>query len=245
MNTKSLTLAVRVLLFLTISFVAVFSFKVFTPSRAQNADERELEDKIPKHVPIKVKIRQDKEQKIKDMRNDQGVRDFELEVTNTSDKPIYFLDFYIVIPEIITENGGTLGMPLRYGRLAFIKHNARPLPEDIPLKPGETYVFKIPEMDQKGWYRHKSRGYMEDPKKIQLIFTHLSFGDGTGFDTTGALPYPYEKKQSFASSDRGCPQPRVVALTAPSISLTSFGNKNKSISNYWLLSRRPAMPQSA
>jgi hypothetical protein len=112
MNTKSLTVAVRVILFLTISFVAVFSFKVFTPSRAQNADEREIEDKIPKHVPIKVRIKQDKERAVKDMKNDQWVRDFELEVTNTSDKPIYFLDFYIVIPEIITENGGTLGMPL-------------------------------------------------------------------------------------------------------------------------------------
>jgi hypothetical protein len=92
MNTKSLTLAVRVLLFLTISFVAVFSFKVFTPSRAQNADERELEDKIPKHVPIKVKIKSEKETSFRDLANPKWIRDFELDITNTSDKPIYFLE---------------------------------------------------------------------------------------------------------------------------------------------------------
>jgi hypothetical protein len=78
--------------------------------------------------------------------------------------------------------------------LAFVKHDTKPLPEDVPIKPGETYAFKIAEKNQKGWYAHKAVGYIKDPKKIQLIFAGLSFGDGTGFDTTGALPYPYERK---------------------------------------------------
>src|SRR5712691_2251323 len=43
--------------------------------RSQQAkEERELEDKIPKHVPIKTKIRAEREKLVKDPNNSQWVR---------------------------------------------------------------------------------------------------------------------------------------------------------------------------
>ena len=204
MNSQSSGFGKRLLLFLTISLTVFFCFKMFAPSRAQNSEEREIEDKIPKHVPIKVKIKSGKEKAVRDMKNARWLRDFELEVRNTSDKPIYFLELWIILPEIISENGMRVGIPLRYGRMEFIHFNTLSIPQDIPIKPGETYTFTIPEKDQRGWYAHKARGYMADPKKILIQFVQLSFGDGTGFNRTDATPYPSKKQQSFADPDPGC-----------------------------------------
>ena len=60
-------------------------------SRAQEAEkkEREVVDRIPKHLPIKVKVK--KPEKLKDAKNDDWLDDMELEVTNTGTKPIYCL----------------------------------------------------------------------------------------------------------------------------------------------------------
>jgi hypothetical protein len=49
--------------------------------------ERTFDDKIPKRVPIKIKIRAEKEKAFKDLKNANWHRDFVLEVTNTSNKP--------------------------------------------------------------------------------------------------------------------------------------------------------------
>lgn len=53
--------------------------------------ERILESLVKQDVPIKVKIKKEKEQSFKDLNNRKWAREFELEVTNTGDKPIYFL----------------------------------------------------------------------------------------------------------------------------------------------------------
>src|SRR5689334_18813693 len=52
-------------------------------------NERQLEDQIPKHIPIKIKIKKEKEAGFKDLNNERWAREFELEVTNTGTKPIY------------------------------------------------------------------------------------------------------------------------------------------------------------
>jgi len=62
-------------------------------------EERELEDKIPKHLPIKVKIKAEKEKEFKDVDNPHWARDFELEVKNTGTKPIYRLGLLLLLPE--------------------------------------------------------------------------------------------------------------------------------------------------
>jgi hypothetical protein len=116
-----------------------------------------------------------------------------LEVTNTSDKPIYYLDLWLVYPEIITGSGAELCVPLRYGRMNFIDHQTLPLPADVPIRPKETYVFKIPARDQKGWEWHKAREDRPDPRKVLIKFVQLSFGDGIGFSGTDAKAYPYRR----------------------------------------------------
>ena len=107
-------------------------------------EKRELEDKIPKHVPIKVKIRSEKEKGFKDLTNGNWLRDFELEVTNTSNKPIYFLELWLMLPDTKTENNRPLAFSLRYGRDDFIDYETRSVATDVPIQPHETYTFIIP-----------------------------------------------------------------------------------------------------
>ncbi|MGI9108364.1 MAG: hypothetical protein ACR2G4_19220 [Pyrinomonadaceae bacterium] len=159
-----------------------------------SASERELEDKVPAHLPIKAKV--------KNLHNKKWLDDLEIEIRNTGDKPIYYLNFAVVLPEVRSENGNPTGFSLRYGNWGLVDPDKRPTPEDVSINPGESYVFKLPERSVKGWRGYKARSGQADPKKVVLIFNSLRFGDGTGFWTTGGVPVP-NKKVSQNSCEKG------------------------------------------
>ena len=71
--------------------------------------ERELEDQIPKHLPIKIKIKADKERAFKNLQNEDWHRDLELEIRNTGDKPIYYIDLLMVFPDVLDSAGNKTG----------------------------------------------------------------------------------------------------------------------------------------
>lgn len=209
MNSHTRTFALRLPILLVVIFGsgAILLTKEVLSVGAAQSQERVIDDTIPKHVPIKVKLTREKEKAFKDLKNDKWYRDFELEVTNKSDKPIYYLELVLVMPDEISINGNPMGFPLRYGRPEFIYFDTRPLPADIPIKPGESYVFKIAEKFQEGWQEEKARSNRPDPAKIQFIFVAMSFGDGTGFNGSPAWPYPYTREQSSTGQCRAAPQP--------------------------------------
>src|SRR5205807_3746633 len=155
-------------------------------SSAQSSRERQVDNEIPKHVPIKVKLKAEKEKKFKDLGNADWVRDFELEVTNNSDKPIYFLEFLLELPETVSENNNPIAFSLRYGRIDFIHFNTRPTDTDVPIQPGETHNFTIDEKWVRGWEHGRTRLHLSDPARVKLLFVQLAFGDGSGFNGTGA-----------------------------------------------------------
>ncbi|HKO44295.1 MAG TPA: hypothetical protein VJU84_13550 [Pyrinomonadaceae bacterium] len=215
MNPQSITLPKLLLLVFTLPLVFMLLLRAFPAvGIAQSTEEREIKNKIPEHLPIKVKIRAEKERAFKDLKDENWVKDFALEVTNTSTKPIYFLELSLIYPELIEPNGRPVGVPLRYGRMDVIDHRTRATVDDLPIKPGETYVYTIPKRDRRGWNARKAKGYVPDPRKVILQFVHLSFGDGTGFNRTDAEPYPYKRKQFLSS---GCEDPARIAKAEKNI----------------------------
>src|SRR6266496_1137118 len=62
-----------------------------TSSVAALQEARVFENAIRKDVPVKIKIKQETEATFKDLNNEKWVSEFELELTNTGNKPIYFL----------------------------------------------------------------------------------------------------------------------------------------------------------
>lgn len=139
--------------------------------------ETAFEDEIPKHVPIKIKIKKDKEAAFKDLKNKRWARDFELEVTNTGTKPIYSLSL-LLVTDLKAAAGFRIVASLFYGKLGEMTDRATP--EDIPIKPGETYVLKIHPGQLNAWDTIQLKENRPHPKRIQLKFQGLNFGDGTG-----------------------------------------------------------------
>jgi len=186
----------RLLVFFLIFFACVLLMKgMSAPSVAQSSEEREFEDKVPKHLPLKIKIKKEKEKAVKDLQNDKWLRDFELEVTNIGDKPIYFLYFVVTLDEITAPNGTNMAFPLMYGRAELGSIEKKAESDDLPIKPGETYVFKAYDGNVRGWELFRRDYNKPQPKKLILNFVVLSFGDGTGFWRSDGhfVPEPKDK----------------------------------------------------
>jgi len=186
--------------------ILLFSFLILggvgivsSTAQAPPKEEREFEDKIPKHLPIKVTVKYP--EKVKNLQNENWVQDLELAVENKSDKPIYYLGLMVILDDVKTEDNYKLGFPLQYGRGDLIDWSVPLQPDDVPIKPGETYTFKIPVNLQQGWERHAARHGLSKavPKKVRLKFQSLNFGDGTGFGTVEGVPVDIHAKSAANS----------------------------------------------
>jgi hypothetical protein len=143
-------------------------------------EERQLEDSIPKHVPIKIKIKKEKEAGFKDLKNERWAREFELEVTNTSTKPIYSLYLYVVT-DIKAAAGFRIVFPLYYGRDELGNIRTRAEPTDVPINPGESVSLKIHPGQLDAWDLARRKENRPFPKHLKVSFQFLSLGDGTGY----------------------------------------------------------------
>ena len=118
----------------------------------------------------------------------------EIEVKNVSNKPIYFLLLDVYFPRAIVAGDDGVGRPmmisLEYGRYDLLK-DARATSEDVPIKPGGSHVFKIPEEKRRGLrnrfaYRATAGATFET---VLLRVYAVGFGDGTGF-RAGGIAFP-------------------------------------------------------
>jgi hypothetical protein len=157
-------------------------------SQGATARERKIGVGIPKHLPLKFEV--------KNLNSERWVYDLEINVTNTSTKPIYFLDFFITVPGYINKStGNKLGFWFRYGRIELISFKEPLRPDDLPLEPGATHTFKISEGLAKGWEDQSKREGRPEPAILNLQFQRLNFGDGTGFETTAGEPIDINRKR--------------------------------------------------
>lgn len=154
------------------------------------------EQAFPQERRLEVKTFRDMPVVVQEVRNLQGgenwFRDLEIEIKNTSTKPIYFINIVIEFPDAPAPSAPanapqgvrtSVGFTLKYGnpRLGNIRNSAEP--GDVPINPGETYVFKVPETRWRGFEDMKVKGQIPPgtENSITIDFTHIIFGDGTGF----------------------------------------------------------------
>lgn len=199
-STNLRLLPVAILLASSLFLLITTSVLASAQSPSEPTKDRLLLDLIPKHVPIKVKIKKEKEESFKDLRNEHWVRELEVEVTNTGDKPIYFLDLALVtnvaagvnlvLNDADDAQGNRLGLVLRYGRSALGDITSTAAADDLPIKPGETVILTIHPGEVGGWELSVRDGNHPQPTRLQLIFQQLSFGDGTGLSGGEGSPYP-------------------------------------------------------
>jgi hypothetical protein len=183
-----LTLAVLTLALVTGSF---------EPGLTQSAKtERKINTRTFHGMPLKVK-------EIRNLQKEEGwFRDLEIEVENISDKPLYYIGLTIEFPDIhpslfdpTAPANATTGVWLAFGppRLGDVKNLATP--DDISLKPGETYVFKMMEGWALGFESIKKTKNLppQAMDKMNMKFDAISFGDGTGYVAGERRVYPKKK----------------------------------------------------
>jgi hypothetical protein len=194
--------------------LSVVAFFGFSAGRAQSdeKEEREVVEKIPKHLPIKVKVK--KPEKLKDAKNEDWLGELEVEVTNTGTKPIYYIHISVFLPDVFAPTGINFGYPLQYGRTELVALSEPVRPDDVPLKPGGVVVLKVPAERAELWRQGRAKGDRPNPKKIELIFNNLNFGDGTGFVGSTGKPLPEVKEQGANATCPGGDSTAVVGAAS-------------------------------
>ena len=181
-------------------------------AKAQD-EERELVNQIPKHIPLAIKIKKEKEKDSKDLRNEHWAHDFELEVTNTGPKPIYF--FHLMIFQDVRDLAGQeVAATIIYGRPEIGDIRVLPSPQDVPINPGESTFVKIHPGTVEAWDKRRQNEGRELPKRIRVMFQFLSFGDHTGYAAFEGVPIP-QKPISESNSSRSSPVQNEAQSEAP------------------------------
>ncbi len=186
---KHITLSVLLLAALVVFGIALVSSVVSVTASKQESQvteefgsKRKLKQRKFKDMPIVVhKVRNI------DAEESEWFRTLEIEVKNVSNKPIYYIllniEFPDVSPPVNAPSNALTGFPIWYGDARFSRGSELATPEDVSLKPGETYAFKIPAPRVQGLETLKKHRRLtsEAIKNLVISFVSVSFGDRTGF----------------------------------------------------------------
>lgn len=173
--------------------------------QSQTQQERQVENTIPKHVPLEVKLTKEKDKNWKDLKNKNWARDFEVEVTNTGDEPIYTVAIRLYF-DLSNEPQEFPFADILYGRPEITRIGSRPTADDIPIKPGESKILPLQPGDVKLLERGRRERGWRLPTKVKIKFLFLTFGDGTCLEFDGNR-YPKHSSQTskvdnFSSQSR-------------------------------------------
>jgi hypothetical protein len=196
-QTTALSLSKRLLLFVICGAASVFlitTIYALGPVQESSRQERTLKIREFEDMPVELV-------EIRNHESESWSKDLEIEVKNVSSKPIYFVRAYLIFPDEKTATGES-GIRLTWGDAAKLDSRNYALAEAERVEPGKTFVLTIPEMLRKG-IAAKQRLHPEVTKKLELEFTKIYFGDGTGFegpqfrDFRGNDPPKSEKNHSI------------------------------------------------
>jgi hypothetical protein len=186
-------------MYLSIFFLLVFGLAVkprITATALQQAslpsEERKIEvinsRALAASVPIAITA-------IRNLQGQDWLKEVEIEIQNTSNKPIYYLEiatFFPDLPKFAGVDGSErrVMMTLYYGRIELAHLSQRPDSTDVPIQPLEKYVFKIPEPKRQGLEAILSRQNLTPAaiRNINFKIYMVNFGDGTGVRV--GSPYP-------------------------------------------------------
>jgi len=124
---------------------------------------------------------------VRHLQGENWLHELEVKVKNISERPIYYVRFGIAMPGVIGPKYKTYGLFLRYGRPALISPTHLPGPQDTPIKPGGSYIFKVPDVSWKRFTDYMaSIGQTEaSVEKVVFRFDTIKFEDGSGYANGG------------------------------------------------------------
>lgn len=188
-------------------------------------------------LPVEINV-------IRNFHGPHWLRDLEVGVKNTSDKPIYELYLTLFLPHDVDAEGRNYAVSLEYGPLRLIDPDERPAVGDEPIGPGETVLLRVDERLTKGYEYHlsKNRVHGDASNLVHMAVVTVNFGDGTGF-INGGVPYPadplmpkpklrYSKVPVYSNQQSMRFQVPPVSLPALSVRPSLAANTLRSVSAF-------------
>ena len=153
---------------------------------------------------------------VRNITSENWLQDLEIEIENRSSKPLYFLEIILSFPDIPRRpvDGAMRGqiISLTHGDVRLMNKNEYATLEDVPIKPNQKLILRIPESKWKGFESvlNELNISKSSIKKIGIRVNMGSYGDGIGF-RIGGVPFDH-RSSSYNFSQRD----------GPSVGLTKF-----------------------
>jgi hypothetical protein len=114
--------------------------------------------------------------------SEDWLKDFSLEIKNISGRPIYFVEYALIIPQN-NGDGTPASFRLTYGRNELTDYQQTAERNDTAIQPGETVSLKVSEAAYRSFLYHmKAENHSLAPaSEARLIIQSINFGDGTGW----------------------------------------------------------------
>jgi hypothetical protein len=181
-------------IFSSVLFLICFALPAYSQDEsvsvavAEDENKITIEHNLPKFVPLKVEIT--------GLDSADVLRDFEVKITNISEKPIYSLRYALKSVDVKI-SGAPISYTFEYGRKALSgganeseENNVKPT--DKPINPGESITFKLPEITVNVRKKNIELGMYPNIKIYELVLIDLTYADRTGF-TKGGFFSPKKK----------------------------------------------------
>lgn len=152
-----------------ICFVALQSYSI------ASAQLTEVENALPKTVPLKVEF--------KGYDQEKWWYSMEAKITNVGKKPIFFLHTYLEL-NALTEYGNNITIGFKFGDPDRL-FSDKPLDTDSPLLPGESYILKVVPAQADAWDLGHRTTRKFSPTRGEFRLAWLNFGDGASMDGGG------------------------------------------------------------
>jgi hypothetical protein len=114
--------------------------------------------------------------------SEDWLKDFSLEVKNISGRPIYFVEYALIIPQHRGDRTPA-SFRLTYGRNELVNYQQVAERNDTAIHPGETVSLKISEGAYRSFmhYMEAENNSIAPASEARLVIQSINFGDGTGW----------------------------------------------------------------
>lgn len=176
------------------------AYEKILPIKAASQKKSLQDDTGKRKYEYKQSVKGIKVVEIRNLQSDNWAEDLEIEIKNTSEKPIYYIRLVLTLNEIkLPPNYYPLGFIIKYGNDRHINVGSLAEADEPSIKPGENYVLKIP-MDQiEGWKRKQAEYNPPPVTRVELYFNVINYGDGTGYLGEKPQSNPPKKRSSNTS----------------------------------------------
>lgn len=168
-------------LFLTYFTLIGYSQDESIVEATQAESQITIEHNLPDYVPLKVELF--------NLDSTDVLRDFQVKVTNISERPIYSIRFALKSVDVQV-SGAPITSSFEYGRHALSgganESEANKIKNtDKPINSGESVIFKLPKKAVDVRKKNIELGMYPKPKIYELVFIDLTYEDRTGFTKGG------------------------------------------------------------